>query len=96
MSDKSNKALVFFDEALPLRVERKITGANAHDARCLLNRYGHYCGRYTYKGMVNPLKAEWAREVLRIFANGQAATIAEAEKLLEARAKKDRRITPVR
>lgn len=78
---EQEKAMEFWDESLPLRVERRITGANAHDARCWLIKYGYYCGRFNYKAIVNPAQAKWYRDVLTIFANGQTDTIRDAQRI---------------
>ena len=86
MSGKSreqclSEAQTFWDESLPLRAEKRITGANAHNARCWMHKYREVCGQFGNRICVCGLNAKWYRDVLTIFANGHASTIDEAQNI---------------
>lgn len=74
------------EEDLIARAQRRATGATIHDVNCWVNRYRDLCetNRAAYRIM-------WYRDVLSIFSNGLANTIAEAEKIRYERMKEARK-----
>lgn len=71
----------YWDASLLLRVERRKSGANTHDVNCLVHRYRGLCEPGLRNLRPDPFRAKWIRDVLMIFANGQASTIEEAERI---------------
>jgi hypothetical protein len=75
----TEEAEQFWDPGLLVRVEKAITGANAHDARCWVHKYREACGQFGEHRSTYGSNAKWHREVLNIFANKEALTIRECQ-----------------
>jgi len=81
--------LIIADEDLIRRAEQRATGATVHDVNCHIGRYRSLC-----ETGASPVRISWYRDVLSIFANGLAPTIAAADKIRYERMKAARLTEP--
>jgi len=75
------EALEYYNSGLIARAEMRKKGDNIHDVVCWIMMYINYCGADKYKGLISVPHAKWYRDVLMIFANGQANNIRDAQEL---------------